>query len=107
MAWIFTIARNLAYMELRRRGSHPETNLDDLGETIPAKEELSGLIDRLVLQKTLQSLGDKERQIVLLHAVSGLKFREVADVVEMPLGSVLSGYSRAMKKLKKILNEEG
>ena len=43
----------------------------------------------------------------MLHAVTGLKHREIAELLELPLSTVLSKYSRALLKLRKILaNEE-
>ena len=54
-------------------------------------------------QALLQRLEPQERQIVVLHAVAGLKHREVAQLLEMPLSTVLSKYSRSLKKLKKSL----
>ena len=48
----------------------------------------------------MKALSDSERQIVLLHAVGGMKHRETAALMELPLATVLSKYSRALKKLK-------
>lgn len=53
-----------------------------------------------MLQEALGALGDAERQIVLLHSSSGLKHREIAALLEMPLPTVLSKYHRALKKMK-------
>lgn len=49
---------------------------------------------------------EDERQIVLLHASAGLKHREIASSLGMPLATVLSKYNRAIKKLKQNLREE-
>ena len=62
--------------------------------------------DRVILSECLRSLSDEERQIVMLHAVSGFKHREIAGLLEMPLSTVLSKYNRAMKKLRKIYGGE-
>ena len=48
-------------------------------------------------------LSEEERQIVLLHAVSGMKHRELSELLELPLSTVLSKYARALAKLKKAL----
>ena len=48
---------------------------------------------------------DEERQIVSLHALGGLKHREIADMLELALPTVLSKYHRAMKKLGKAAEE--
>lgn len=61
--------------------------------------------DRLVLESMLAFLTDEERQIVTLHALTGLKHREIAALLELPLPTVLSKYNRALKKLKLVLKE--
>ena len=59
--------------------------------------------DRSVLLACMEALSDEERQIVTLHAVSGFKHREIAELMELPLPTVLSKYSRALKRLKQRL----
>ena len=56
--------------------------------------------DRMVLTSLLTVLSEEERQIVLLHSMTGLKHREIADLLEMKLSTVLSKYNRAIKKLR-------
>ena len=48
----------------------------------------------------LSYLADEERRIVLLHAVTGMKHREIAALLELPLPTVLSKYHRALKKMR-------
>ena len=60
----------------------------------------------MVLKSALEILKEDERQIVLLHASAGLKHREIAVDLQMPLATVLSKYNRAIKKLKQYLREE-
>jgi RNA polymerase sigma-70 factor (ECF subfamily) len=59
-----------------------------------------------VLNAAMRELSDEERQIVMLHAVSGLKHIEIAKLLTLPLPTVLSKYSRAKKKLQNLLKEE-
>ena len=101
MAWLLTITRNTALDRMRRAGR--QTTLSD-GEwdAIPAKTDVSPE-DRAVLQTALARLSAEERQIVLLHAVSGLKHREISELTHMPLATVLSKYHRALKKLRVLL----
>ena len=61
--------------------------------------------DRIVLEALLDSLQDDERQIVVLHALSGMKHREIASFLQLPLPTVLSKYRRAIKKLGNIVKE--
>ena len=62
--------------------------------------------DRVVLEAALRLLTGEERRIVMLHAVAGLKHRETAELLELPLSTVLSKYRRALKKLKWGLEEK-
>ena len=59
--------------------------------------------DRNVLLACMEQLSDQERQIVILHAVSGFKHREIAALLELPLSTVLSKYNRALKRLRQHL----
>ena len=61
----------------------------------------------ILLETCLKDLSDEERQIVVMHAVSGLKHREIADLLRIPLGTVLSKYRRAIKKLRTRLEQDG
>ena len=99
MAWLLTIARNEALMHLRKAGR--QTTLS--GEEWDAAGSDPPPEDRAVLQRALARLDPGERQIVLLHAVSGLKHREIASMLRMPLATVLSKYHRALKKLRVLL----
>ena len=108
LAWIFTIARNLCYMRFRDQKRQADIGLDDLNgeETGEVCLPLENMTDAIVLKSALEILKEDERQIVLLHASAGLKHREIAADLQMPLATVLSKYNRAIKKLKQYLREE-
>ena len=108
LAWMFTIARNLCYMRFRDQKHQADIGLDDLngeevGEFCLPLEQMT---DAIVLKAALSILKEDERQIVLLHAAAGLKHREIAADLKLPLATVLSKYNRAMKKLQQYLREE-
>ena len=100
MAWVFTIARNLCLMKIRKNKQHEESSYDLLEYEIAADSKGS-VEDRMVLNQVLQTLNETERQIVILHAANGLKHREIALILDMPLPTVLSKYARSIAKLKK------
>lgn len=106
MGWILTIARNLALMKLRRLQRHGELD-EEQWNAIPADAPGVSPEDRLLLQNALAALEEQERRIVVLHAVTGLKHREIAALLELPLATVLSKYHRALKKLKLQLEGDG
>ena len=99
MGWLLTVCRNLALMRIRRADRHAD--LDDSGwDAIPAEEKGLSVEERALLQDALSLLDAYERRVVMLHAVAGMKHREIASLLEMPLSTVLSKYHRALKKLR-------
>ncbi len=106
MAWILTIARNHARMRLRSNGKTAEWD-DRLLQSDEALARIEAVENRLLIRQLMTALDSEERQIVMLHAVSGLKNREIAALLELPLNTVLSKYHRAIKKLRSKAKEEG
>ena len=98
MAWILTITRNLCLKLLRQRIKTTELDLDDWKSYIDEAEISTD--DKVVIRQCMEKLSDEERQIVVLHAVAGFKHRQIAELLELPLPTVLSKYHRAIKKLK-------
>ena len=101
MAWLLTIARNLSLMKLREKDR--TEGLPEEDWALPGPDDALTAEDRTVLSAALAVLEDEEQRIVLLHAVTGLKHREIAESLSLPLSTVLSKYHRALKKLRRKL----
>ena len=106
LAWILTIAKNLCRKKLREQTHSSDLPEEDWLSSLPAPEQL-GTEERILLQSCLSRLSEQEQQIVVLHAVSGFRHREIASLLSLPLSTVLSKYHRAIKKLQHYLREEG
>ncbi len=102
MAWLLAITRNLALMKLRERSRTRDLSPEDWESFAIDSHDVTAE-DRTVLAAALSKLSDEERQVVMLHASAGLKHREIAQLLEMPLSTVLSKYRRALAKLKQTL----
>lgn len=102
MAWILTCARNLCLQKLRQRQRQADLPQEDWEPWLRAKEGMTAE-DKVILAECMKQLTDEERQIVVLHAVGGLKHREIAQMLALPLSTVLSKYARALKKLRQHL----
>lgn len=102
MGWLLAVCRNLCLMRLRREERHAALSEEEW-DAIPARECGLDADERALLQGALASLADEERRVVLLHAVTGLKHREIAVLLELPLPTVLSKYHRALKKMRSFL----
>ncbi len=111
-SWLFRIAMNRLRDEMRRRRRQAVTtdheSLAGLagkgrgdGATPPSTADLSD--DILALRAAMQELPDADREIVHLRHFAGLSFKEIAAVLDQPLGTVLARQHRALKKLAAIL----
>ena len=99
-AYLFQTAHHLTVDFLRRERPVEtlETHAHRIGAFAPPSAE------RLDLERALSRLDGTDREIVLLHAAAGLKLREVAEVLSMPLGTVLWRHRRAVDALRQQLN---
>lgn len=95
MAWIMTIARNHSYKQLQYRQRYQPLESDTWLQSFPADPD-----DRLMLRQCMQALTDEERQILVLHAVAGCRFREIGQMLDLNTSTVLSKYHRALKKVR-------
>ena len=99
---LLAVCRNLCLMRLRREERHAALSEEE-ADAIPTQECGLDADERALLQGALARLADEERRIVLLHAGTGMKHREIAALLELPLPTVLSKYHRALKKMRSCL----
>ena len=98
-AYLSTIAHNIAINHYNRekRLVHDEEVIDYVADDNHKTNNYEE-IEALEMLKTLDPLS---KEIVVLHVINDLKFREVAMIVDKPLGTVLWIYNKAIKELKK------
>ena len=94
-AYLSTIGRNLA-INLYNKRKRTVYN-DEIFEQIPSDDETS---DEMDIHAMLSHLDLDERQVVTLHIVNNLKFREIAKIMDKPLGTVQWLYHKALRVLK-------
>lgn len=106
LAWMFTIARNLCYMKFRQQRHQSDLSLYELQDLEPGADcpQIEQAPEKIMLLLALGKLQEEERQIVLLHEAGGLKHREIAQNLGIPLPTVLSKHRRAIKKLTQDLH---
>lgn len=99
MAWIFTITKNVCLMMYRKR-QHIVRLSEESEEPDLGLDQIENLEDRMTLEKAFTVLPEDSCRIIMLHAVSGMKHREIAELLNMPISTVLSKYNRGIKKLQ-------
>ena len=106
--WFFRILTNLCISHLRRRGRRMEVSTqDEKGATIPLPDDRFDpqlLLERKETMKqlwrALAELGAKHREIILLRDFQGLSYQQVSEVLEIPMGTVMSRLHQARSRLR-------
>jgi len=106
-AWIFRILVNCHRMYLRRANDGADS--EQIENCVVESEHLPGRIadaEDLVarVRSALAQLNEQQRKVISLVDLEGFSYTEVADILEVPIGTVMSRLSRARQKLKKILS---
>lgn len=108
--WIYRIATNEALTHLRkkkRRFFLPIGDLEnELISTLEADTYYSGDEIQLKLQRAILTLPEKQRLVFNMKYFEELKFREIAEVLEVTVGSLKAQYHHAVKKIEKYLKED-
>lgn len=113
-AWLMTILRNTFINEFRKKKSRPEpVDYDDvekrpvwsqLKEEDPEGESFDSIVDDEVV-RAIERLPDEFRIAVVLSDVQGMSYEEIAEQLEVPLGTVKSRLYRARQRLQRQLYE--
>ena len=105
-AWLLTIVRNVCYTRLRQARREPvlEAFEDDAHGLTENPAEAKAVAWREtkgeLLRQALECLPAEFREVLVLHELEGLAYREIAAVAEIPLGTVMSRLARARAKLQ-------
>jgi len=109
-AWIFRILRN-TFLTSRTALSHARTvyleDHPDVLETaesdLTPEDEVIKLNDLAALRSALEQLAPRLREVILLCDLEELKYREIAAILDVPIGTVMSRLARARQTLRQIL----
>ncbi|CAN5243441.1 RNA polymerase sigma factor [soil metagenome] len=102
-SWIFRIMKNAWTDELRSRARRDEVLApEEAGEHVGVSETGS-LITRLSVEAAMAKLPDEQRMAVALVLVEGLSYKEAAEVLELPIGTLTSRLARGREALQRLL----
>lgn len=108
-AWLFAIQRNLFLGDLRRakrRGPHlhlDDVHLDD-APPVPTRPAQEAVLEAKDVLAALGHLPEEQQSLLLLIGVEDLSYQQTADILDLPLGTVMSRLSRARARLRGILD---
>jgi RNA polymerase sigma-70 factor (ECF subfamily) len=103
-AWLLTIVRNTAYSWLKKNRSQPLVSIDD-DEFLEIEDESNAAgsfhsADADTLRAALEALPLEFREALVLRELEGLSYKEIANVAEVPVGTVMSRLARARRQLQ-------
>jgi RNA polymerase sigma factor (sigma-70 family) len=111
-AWVLAIVRNMSHTWRSRHGSKRTTTIQ-FDETVHSEaaggEHPGAMLEReatrTALEQAIDALSPDLREVIVLREVEGLSYKEIGDVVGVPVGTVMSRLSRARGRLQRALTE--
>ncbi|MCI0404528.1 MAG: sigma-70 family RNA polymerase sigma factor [candidate division Zixibacteria bacterium] len=117
-AWMFKILTNEIFALNRKRGRIAKfevpvdtenwqavverAHAEEYPNTAVSMEDLSSFLDE-DLVRALETLNEVEKSVLLMKSVGGLRYREIAESLEIPMGSVMGYLFRARQKMRNAL----
>jgi RNA polymerase sigma-70 factor (ECF subfamily) len=106
-SWMFKIVRNAWIDELRSRTRRDKVFLPaEAGDSI-GTDSMAREADLLSVQSAMARLPEDQREAVSLVLVEGLPYREAAEVLDVPIGTLTSRLARGREALQALLGTEG
>jgi RNA polymerase sigma factor (sigma-70 family) len=115
--WLFAILRNVCRAEFSRRASSPSGTIDEVTEKAEQaplwreaqqtpESEMVRDSDASTIRRLVAALDQPFRETFVLREIHNLSYREIADVAEVPVGTVMSRLARARAMLRTAWMEE-
>ena len=108
-SWLLTIVRNTTYTWLQQNRVHDNNTVSDEelsnfeSPTVSPETAMIQNIDKETISNALAALPTEYREILVLRELEGLSYKEISDIADLPVGTVMSRLSRARKRLQQYL----
>jgi RNA polymerase sigma-70 factor (ECF subfamily) len=104
--WLYRIVYNTCIDEMRRSARANLVPIPDIPDPVPGSDPAEVVLRAEDLSTALRELGDQDRALVLLVDADGLSYREAAEVLDLPLGTVASRLHRTRAALRHSLDDQ-
>jgi len=109
--WLFAILRNVCHAEYARRATAPVPSIDDLPEAAEQtplwreqqetpETQILRERDATTIRRLVEALVEPFKETFILREINNLSYREIADAVGVPVGTVMSRLARARAMLR-------
>lgn len=107
--WLCKIMHNLFYDNCRQSARWQQVNVDDCDEQLRTESIETLYIHKQTIRNIHAAIGSlpiDQREVIVLVDLQGYSYQEVAEIAEVPVGTVMSRLSRGRAKLKKLITSE-
>lgn len=104
LKWSIRVCRNIWIDEIRKRKVRQAIDFSDIEQEVIANDGEETALNRITLQqinKAMDSLPEQQRSVLAMVSVGGLSYAEISNILNIPLGTVMSRIARARKSLSK------
>jgi RNA polymerase sigma-70 factor (ECF subfamily) len=111
--WLYRIVTNVFLDDRKRKRARPQRSLDEaialdesnvtrqFEDSAPGPEEVAeGSERRMLLERAIQTLPESQRAVIVLYHAQGLSYEEIAEITQLPMGTVKSKLNRARLALR-------
>ena len=111
-AWIFRILRNTFLTSRTGLRAMPMLDVEDpavepsIADSNDPERHLLRVRDREAIERAIESLPVHYREVVLLCDVEEMKYQEIADMLQVPIGTVMSRLARGRKMMRETLQQQ-
>jgi RNA polymerase sigma-70 factor (ECF subfamily) len=107
-AWLLAIVRNTCFTWLKKKGAQPAVEFDEEMHAVPdeSPDAESVLLNQAALgslNHCLEALPPEYRETIVLRELEELSYKEISDIVRVPIGTVMSRLARGRKRLQQCL----
>src|SRR5437764_749097 len=107
-AWLFTILHNQNVNEVRRSVREGvAVAVEDVAPVLTAPPRAGACLQLRDLERAIKLLPEEQRQVILLVGLEGMRYEEVAAVLDIPIGTVRSRLSRGRENLRRLMDMTG
>ncbi|MCB0720689.1 MAG: sigma-70 family RNA polymerase sigma factor [Ignavibacteriae bacterium] len=114
--WFYTIAINIAKTNLRKKSRQKAISISDFdpenekdfdlpADVISPEDSANASIENYYIQKAINSLGEKFKEVIVLRDIQDMEYEEIAQITGLPLGTVKSRINRGRERLKELLSD--
>ncbi len=102
-AWLFTIMHNQHVNHVRRTARDDAVPVEEVAAALPVEENATALLQLRDLDRALNRLPAEQRQVILLAGLEGMSYEQIAEILNIPIGTVRSRLSRGRETLRALM----